>query len=185
LAAFLGLRVTGQFYQTKKSWVMKTIFLTMKRSFLFIAIPMLSMLFLVACSKDDNNNNGGNDEMYTTQGDAFGGQQNPPVATTGNARLVGSYNATINKWEYSIDWSSLMGAATLIEFHGPADIGVNGAILFSVEISAGGNNGARSSTVILTEQQEDWLLDSKIYYTILTTAHVTGEVRGQVYTVAR
>lgn len=165
---------------------MKTIFLTMKRSVLFIAIPILSMLFLVACSKDDNNNNnGGEDQVYTTQGDANGSQQNPPVATSGTARLVGTYNSSDNKWEYSISWSSLTGAASIIEFHGPADVGVNGAILFSVEINAGGSNGATSRTVTLTEQQEDYLTSGRIYYTIITSAHVTGEVRGQVYTLFR
>ena len=163
---------------------MKTRLFSMRRLSLLVTTFFLSFLFITACSKDDNNN-GGNDQMYTTQGDAFGGQQNPPVTTTGNARLVGTYNATTNKWDYSIDWSALAGSATLIEFHGPADLGVNGAILFSVGVNAGGVNGAASASTTLTEEQEGYLLANKIYYTILTTAHITGEVRGQVYTVTR
>lgn len=164
---------------------MKTTNFSMRRLFLFAMIPLFSALFLVACSKNNDDPNGGNDKMYTTQGDATGGQQSPPVSTTGNARLVGTYNATTNKWDYSIDWSSLVGAATLIEFHGPADVGVNGQILFSVQITAGSSNGATSASITLTEQQEGYLLNGQLYYTILTTAHVTGEVRGQVYTVFR
>ncbi len=164
---------------------MKTTNFSMRRLFLFIAIPLFSTLFLVACSKNNDDTNGGNNQEYTTQGNATGAQQNPPVTTNGNSRLVGTYNATTNKWDYSIDWSALLGAATLIEFHGPADAGVNGDILFSVQITAGGNNGATSASTTLTEQQETWLLAGKLYYTILTTAHVTGEVRGQVYVLLR
>jgi hypothetical protein len=163
---------------------MKTTF-SMKRLSLLVTAFLLSFLFLTACSKDNNDNNNGGDEMHTTQGDASGAQQNPPVATSGTARLVGSYNATINKWDYSIDWTALAGAATLIEFHGPADVGVNGAILFSLNINAGGSNGAASASVTLTDQQEGYLLSNKVYYTIVTSAHLTGEVRGQIYTVFR
>ncbi len=160
---------------------MKTKNFPLRKLFLFAAIPFLSALFLVACSKDNTNNDGSGDQVYTTQGDATGAQQNPAVSTTGTARLAGTYNASNNKWEYSINWTSLSGAATLIEFHGPADAGVNGDILFSLEILAGGSTGARSETTTLTEEQESYLMNGKIYYTILTSAHLTGEVRGQIF----
>ena len=162
---------------------MKTPF-SLKRLSLFIALCISSVLFLASCSKDNDDTNG-DTQVYTTQGDATGSQQNPMVATQGSARLVGSYNASSNNWEYSISWSSLTGTASLIEFHGPADVGVNGALLFSVDIAAGGSNGAISATKTISEQQEAYLRSGQIYFTIITTAHLTGEVRGQIYTLAR
>ncbi len=163
---------------------MKTKNLSIGRLFLYVTIPLFAMLFLVACSKD---NSGSNSEtkVYTTQGNANGSQQNPQVTTNGTATLVGTFNSTTNDWEYSINWSSLTGAATLIEFHGPANLGLNGDIMFSLTVSSGGVNGAASGTVKLTDQQEAYLMNGQIYYTIVTSAHLTGEVRGQIYVLAR
>ncbi len=163
---------------------MKTLFSLRKLS-LLIVLSISSILFLASCSKDSNDDDNGDTQVYTTQGDATGSQQNPMVVTSGSARLVGTYDASNNNWEYSISWSSLTGTATLIEFHGPADLGVNGALIFSVDIAAGGSNGAISATKTLSEQQEAYLRSGQIYFTIISTAHLTGEVRGQVYTLVR
>ena len=161
---------------------MKTLFLTRKGSPVLMAIFASFLMLFSACSKDNNNNN---PQTYTTSGNASGSQQNPPVTTTGSASLVGNYNVNSNDWQYSVNWTSLSSAATVIEFHGPADVGVSGALLFSLTITAGGTNGAASATVNLTEQQEAWLLAGKIYYTIVNAAYITGEVRGQVYATAQ
>ena len=165
---------------------MRTLLNTGKRTSLLAGITTALVFLFSSCSKDNSSNNGStNGQTYTTQGDASGSQMNPQVSTNGTARLVGTYDATTNNWQYSVSWSSLAGAASVIEFHGPANVGVNGDILFSVNISAGSTNGATSGTVRLTEQQEAYLTSGSIYYTIVTTAHLTGELRGQVYVLTR
>ena len=161
---------------------MKTILVYRKRLGALLATSALFLVFMVACSKDENN---GTNQTYTTSGNASGSQQNPPVATTGTATMVGNFSAATNVWQYSINWTSLSSAATLIEIHGPADVGVNGNLLFSLTITGGSVNGAASTTVTLTDQQEDNLLAGKLYYTIINAAHITGEVRGQIFATAQ
>ena len=161
---------------------MKTILFYKQRLGALLATGALFFVFLAACNKDDNNNTS---QMYTTSGNASGSQQNPPVTTTGTATLVGNFDATTNVWQYSVSWTSLSSAATLIEIHGPADVGVNGNLLFSLSITGGGVNGAASSTVTLSAQQEVDLLAGRLYYTIINAAHITGEVRGQIFATAQ
>lgn len=161
---------------------MKTLFLYKKGIYTLTAVLFSFAILMTACNKDNNNNSS---QTYTTGGNASGSQQNPPVSSSGSGSMVGTYNATTNVWNYSISWSSLSSAATVIEFHGPADVGVNGALIFSLTITAGGTNGAASGTITLTEQQEAYLLANKIYYTIINAANVTGEIRGQVYATAQ
>lgn len=164
---------------------MKTLFLYKKGIYSLTAVLFSLTVLMSACSKSYNNNNNNGSQNYTTAGNASGSQENPPVSSSGSGSLVGTYDAYTNVWNYSVNWSSLSSAATVIEFHGPADVGVDGSLVFSLTIAAGGTNGAASGSVTLTEQQEAYLLANRIYYTIIDAAHVTGEIRGQVYTAAQ
>lgn len=119
-------------------------------------------------------------ETYITTGNASGSQQNPVVNTAGTASLTGTYNTTINSWQYSINWNSLSSAATAVQLYGPADVGLNGTFISALAISTPGINGSASGSVILTDMQEAYLLAGRLYYTILTTSHNTGEIRGQI-----
>jgi hypothetical protein len=156
---------------------MKTTFLRRNAFFLLVASFVVSAAF-IACSKDDDNNNTGN--TYSTSGNASGAQQSPPVTTTGSGTLTGTYNAQTNNWQYTVNWTTLSSAATLVEVHGPATVGVNAALLFGLTITTPGINGTASGNVTLTEQQEAYLLAGQLYYTVLTAANITGEIRGQV-----
>lgn len=148
-------------------------------SMVVLSSILAGTVIISSCTKDDNDGSA-DTQTYTTAGSASGQQQSPPVSTTGSATMIGTYNAATNNWQYSISWSSLSSAATIIEIRGPATIGVNGNLVFSLNIAAGGTNGAFSNTVALSEQQEADLLAGKYYYSIITANHVTGEVRGQI-----
>ncbi len=163
---------------------MKTILNYRKKFIIPLIIAFCSTMAFISCSKQGNDDNTP-PLTYGTFGNASGSQQNPPVSTTGSASLTGSYNSNTNVWEYSISWTSLSSAATIIEIHGPATAGVNGNLVFAVAISGGGTNGAQSTTVTLTEEQEADLLAAKYYYTILNAAYPAGEVRGQITAVTR
>jgi hypothetical protein len=146
----------------------------------FFSALITGSILISGCEKDENNGSA-DTQTYTTAGSANGQQQSPPVATTGTATMIGTYNAATNNWQYSINWTSLSSAATIIEIRGPATVGVNGNLVFTLTISAGGTNGAFSNSVTLSEQQEADLLSGKYYYSILTTNHVSGEIRGQIF----
>ncbi len=155
---------------------MKTGFFRRNALFILLASFLLSAAF-IACSKDDNTNNS---TMYNTSGNASGSQQSPPVTTSGSGVLTGTYNSQTNNWQYSVNWTTLTSPATLVEVHGPAAPGVNGNLLFSLNITTPGVNGSATGNVTLTPQQEEYLLSGETYYTILTAANISGEIRGQV-----
>ncbi|MEO7924491.1 MAG: CHRD domain-containing protein [Chitinophagaceae bacterium] len=155
---------------------MKTIF-NRKRGLLALFTVITFSALFISCTKNDNNNNS---QTYNTTGNASGAQQNPAVATTGTGTMTGTYNATTNNWQYTINWSTLTSTASAVEIHGPASAGVNAALLLGLTITTPGINGSANGNITLTEQQEAYLLAGQLYYTVLTAAHITGEIRGQI-----
>jgi len=143
------------------------------------AIVFISSVMLTACEKDKNDTNN-NTQTYTTTGNASGAQENPAVTTTATGTLSGTYNASTNIWNYTINWSGLSNTATAVQLSGPATAGVNGNLVTALTITTPGATGTASGNVTLTEQQESDLLAGKYYYNILTATNVTGEVRGQI-----
>ena len=143
---------------------------------LFTALLVTSLSFM-SCEKDDANDNG---QTYNTSGNASGAQENPPVTTTASGTLTGTYNTSTNIWNYTITWTGLSSAATIVELRGPASVGVNGSLIVSLTITAPGVNGSASGNVTLTESQEASLIANQLYYNVVNATHVTGEIRGQI-----
>ena len=150
-------------------------------SLYFSGIIML-VAISTSCSKD--NSDGGTAQMYSTAGNASGAQENPSNSSSGSGTLSGTLNATTNNWQYSISWNSLTSAASIVEVRGPATVGLNGALMFTLAISTPGVNGSANGNVTLTAQQEADLLANKCYYTILSSTYLTGEIRGQIIATA-
>ena len=144
------------------------------------AAIVVSTLF-VSCDKDDDDMN---DRTYSTTGNASGTQMNPSNTSTSTATLSGTYNVTTNLWQYNIAWSNLSATAGLVQVYGPAAIGVNGTLMFSLAITTPGVNGAASGSITLTDAQETALLANNTYYTISSTTYPSGEIRGQVTATA-
>lgn len=139
-------------------------------------------LFIVSCSVDSETNV--NAEVYNTSGPSSGAQQSPSVNTAATGSLTGTYNTRTNTWQYTVNWSSLSSAATAVQVFGPADFGVNGNMLLALTITTPGLSGSASGTVTLTDEQEAWLLAGRLYYSVITTSHITGEIRGQITATA-
>lgn len=153
---------------------------TLRKQLLPLLAAGLSFLFMFsACDKDTFENNN-QDPTYSTTGNANGSQQTPPVTTSATGNMTGAYNARTNVWEYTINWSGLSGAATAVQINGPAAIGASGSLQVALTITTAGVNGSAEGTVTLTEEQQAYLLAGQLYYTILSTAHVGGEIRGQI-----
>src|SRR4030095_3601611 len=140
---------------------------------------ILFSIVLSACSKDDLDTSNG-DPQYSTRGNASGSQESPPVTTSGSGTMTGTYNATTNVWNYDINWSALAGTVKAGEMSGPASAGLNGQLQVALTITSPGINGNAKGSVTLTEQQEAYLLADQLYYNIVSGAHATGEIRGQI-----
>ncbi len=148
----------------------------------FLAIAVLASSFvIVSCDKDDDDDDM-NDETYAVSGNASGAQENPAVTSNGTATLSGSYNASINKLDFTVNWTGLSGTVTMMHFHGPAAVGVNAGILIDLGsyITSNGITGSASGSVTLTDANEVHLLNGNMYYNLHTALHVAGEIRGQV-----
>jgi len=149
------------------------------RSILFAATLVFGSIVFNGCDKDDDDDN--NNKMYTVSGTANGTQMVPSVTGTGTANLTGIYDANTNVLTYTSTWTGLTGAPTSAAFYSGAS-GTSGAIIGSNWTLGSGltATGTFSGSITLTDAQETQLLAGGIYYTYNTTAHASGEVRGQL-----
>ncbi len=117
--------------------------------------------------------------------DFTGSQQVPPITT--NARAVASVklNTTFDTLFYDVMSNGLSGAITSAHFHN-GELGVAGGV--AVDIGSG-INGKRITGFVtgtsLTNTLIVNLLSGKNYINLHTAANAGGEIRGQVYKVAR
>ncbi|HET6994384.1 MAG TPA: CHRD domain-containing protein [Chitinophagaceae bacterium] len=152
-----------------------------------LSFALLAGTFVIAsCDKNDDNDNT-NGKMYTVSGNGSGAQVVPVVSTTATSNLTGTYNSGTNQLQYNVSWTGLALTADSVRFYGPASSGVNatGNAQFRAAITTPGVAGSASGTTTLTEAQETDLLAGHWYYTVSNATHLTGEVRGQVTTVAQ
>jgi hypothetical protein len=108
-----------------------------------------------------------------------GGQEVPPVVTTGSGNGIVNYNDISNLLEWNISWGDLMGATTLMHFHGPAAPGVNAGAVVNIGSISGLVSPTIGSTTI-TDLQEADLIAGLWYVNIHSTLYPGGEIRGQV-----
>ena len=149
---------------------------------LFLSAALVVSTLFVSCDKDDDVDM--TDQTYTTTGNANGTQMSPSNTSTSTGTLTGTYNATTNLWQYNIVWSNLSATAGLVQVYGPAAIGVNGSLMFSLAITTPGVNGSASGSITLTDAQETALLANNTYYTVSSITYPSGEIRGQVTATA-
>lgn len=149
---------------------------------LILSAALIVSTIAISCSKNDNNNM--TDKTYSTTGNASSSQMSPSNTSTSTGTLTGTYNSSTNVWQYNISWSSLSTAAGLVQVYGPAAIGVNGSLMFSLAITTPGTNGAASGSITLTDAQEAALLANNTYYTVSSATYPSGEIRGQVTATA-
>ena len=144
---------------------------------LLVALFASTSLFFVSCDKDDDDDD---DVMFELSGNASGSQEVPAVNTTATGTLTGTYNRNTNMMTYTINWSGLSGNVSVAHFHGPAEPGESAGPLIDIVVTTNGISGTVSSSATLTETQESYLLDGKLYYNLHTVLNPNGEIRGQV-----
>jgi len=151
----------------------------LNRLLLITSFTLVCAFAFTACNKDDDDTN--NNNMYSISGNASGTQMVPTVSGSGTATISGTYNASTNVLTYTTNWTGLTGGPTTAAFYSGAT-GVNGTIVGSNWTLGSGltATGTFSNTITLTSDQETQLLNGNLYYVLGTTAHATGEVRGQI-----
>jgi CHRD domain-containing protein len=155
---------------------MKTLFKLPPR-IISVFVLAVSFVAFIGCDKDDDDNT--TSGMYTVSGNASGSQVVPGVTVTGTGGITGTYNANTNVMSYSMAWTGLSGNPTATAFYTGAS-GANGSLVGNTTVTTSGATGASVGTITLTDAQETELLKGSMYYLISTSAHTSGEIRGQI-----
>jgi hypothetical protein len=128
------------------------------------------------------------------------GNEVPTVpASGGSGGEVGagiSYDDVLNYLTINVGWGSgmgftdLTGTTTAGHIHGPTPSNAPGSFseavspLITLHTLPGWNssatNGGFSGTLILTEEQESFLFDGRLYFNAHTSANPGGEIRGNL-----
>jgi hypothetical protein len=109
-----------------------------------------------------------------------GAQQVPPVQTaaTGSADL--SYDPSTRTLTWSVAYSGLTGAATMVHIHGPAAEGKNAPPLIWLSEKGATVANPTKGNATLTPEQAQQMMAGEWYINVHTQANPNGEIRGQV-----
>lgn len=106
-----------------------------------------------------------------------GAAENPVINTPGQG--VGTLSIEGNLLTYHISYSGLSAPATLAHIHGPADATTSAGVLIPFPAPSG-TAGTIAGTQTLTDAQLQAITNGLTYVNIHTTAHGSGEIRGQI-----
>jgi hypothetical protein len=110
-----------------------------------------------------------------------GGQEVPPVTTTGSGFGRVTLNAAETQILVSVYYATSNGTVTMGHIHGPATAGVNAPVLFNLAPSSGVNSGqVVASTFAVNAAQVSDLKAGRWYFNIHSSANPGGEIRGQI-----
>ncbi len=118
-----------------------------------------------------------NRELAAFSAQLTGSNQVPPVATVASGRLYAVLNKDSRLLRWKLTYSGLNGAATAIDFHGPALIGANASSMLAFK---GSLKSPVQGQATLNPTQAADLLSGKWYSNIHTAARPNGEIRGQI-----
>src|SRR5438105_11394681 len=144
---------------------------------IIVAVSFLALT--QSCTRTSNEE----ENIYFIFGNASGFQELPPVSTSGTGALDGTYDVTDHALNYSISWSGLSGVVTAINLHGPANIGASADVMVELPVKINSPAGHFSGSILTDDLIRKTLIDGKVYYTISTSTHPDGEIRGQVNAV--
>ncbi|MBM3513406.1 MAG: CHRD domain-containing protein [Alphaproteobacteria bacterium] len=108
--------------------------------------------------------------------------QSHPVTSDGVGRGV----FKLRRGDLTLDWEiafkNLSGPIVEANIHGPQRPGANAQALFPLAEKAGAASPLKGS-IVLTDGQLKYLLNSRMYANVTTARHPAGEIRGQLQRV--
>jgi hypothetical protein len=109
-----------------------------------------------------------------------GGQEVPPVNSTGKGVANLTYDPATRVITWTISYEGLSGPVTMGHFHGPAAQGESASPQIWVTVKGATVENPIKGQATLTPEQVHDLTAGKWYLNLHTAAHPAGEVRGQV-----
>ena len=154
---------------------------TIRKMLLYCLVALSGLAF--ACDKDDDEDELLDNEIVFINITLSGGNQVPPVETSGSGTFSATYNRSTKVLSYNFSWTlgneddSTIG----IHFHGPAPADQNAPIIIPIDFHPTAHAGSvTGETRELTETEEEQLLDGRWYLNIHSTTYEDGELRGQL-----
>ena len=112
---------------------------------------------------------------FTTQ--LRGGNEVPPVASSGNGQVDAVLNTDTNLLRWRVTFANLSSPAKAGHFHGPAAVGANAGVVLPYP---GQISSPMDGSATLTAAQVEDLKAGRWYANIHTAANPSGEIRGQM-----
>ena len=109
-----------------------------------------------------------------------GGQEVPPVNSTGKGVANLTYDPATHVISWTISYEGLSGPVTMGHFHGPAAQGASASPQIWVTVKGAPVENPIKGQATLTPEQVQDLTAGKWYVNLHTAAHPAGEIRGQV-----
>ncbi len=109
-------------------------------------------------------------------------QENPSSGSVGRGVAMITVSPDLSQVEYYVVFDSLTGDLTGAHFHAGV-AGANGGVIIDLTDDINGNT--ISGTTPITVDQLNAMLAGGVYINLHTAAHPGGEIRGQVYKLAR
>lgn len=131
---------------------------------------------MISCKKDKTANV--SKTNYDVKATLTGAAESQPNASTATGNFTGSYSKSSKELSFSLFYSGI--TATDWHIH-KGDPGVSGPVEISLNPVVA---SPLTKTVILTQSQEDDLLEGKYYVNIHSMAYPAGEIRGQLSATA-
>ncbi|MEO6917423.1 MAG: CHRD domain-containing protein [Chitinophagaceae bacterium] len=147
----------------------------MRKYFITSMIILSAATLVTNCGKKDDKK-----DTYTVTGSGSGKQEVPANMSNGTSTVTGSYRLGVRILQFTVNWTGLTTNATMMHFHGPADMGVNAPVLIPITGFTSATSGTYSGVDTFTVDQEAALLAGKLYYNVHTTTIPGGEVRAQL-----
>lgn len=138
----------------------------MKR-FTMVLAGLLSLGVLAACGP-------GATAPTTMEVVLTGENEVPPVVTDS----FGTANVTVAGTAMAVDGSFDGFEATMAHVHGPAGVGANAGVLFTLDVDNA--NTHFEGTFTMTPEQIEWFEDGLLYLNVHSEANSGGEIRGQI-----
>lgn len=159
--------------------------------FLSIVFLLCGMVFLFSCKKNDVSAPYTNYGQYVFAGTASASQIVPVNAndsSLGYAIFNGTYDSTLQIFNYTISWVGLTGKVSGLNFYAGADSGQVAPLARNIATYTSANYLPNSSTFTavywnynrLSGAEFNALKNNKWYYIINTQNFPAGEVRGQI-----
>jgi len=109
-----------------------------------------------------------------------GGEQVPPVTTSGSGKADLTYDAATRTVTWSVSFNGLSGPATMAHFHGPAAAGANASVTIWLSKKGEPADSPLKGEATLTPDQAKEFAAGQWYVNVHTKDHPAGEIRGQV-----